>query len=160
MSKYDNDNGINLFAIVITAVVAAFVSSFVTYKATSGNQKFAVVDVQRVVSSSRDVAALKIERDNQIRELKRMADNANEKIKAEEDEVKRQKLSEQYLGEINSRKEGYDKFYASALQASDQRLNEVINTVAQKEGLKVILNKSSVVNGGVDITDSVIELVK
>ena len=89
-----------------------------------------------------------------------MADEANEKIKAEADEEKKKKLSEQYLSEINSKKESYDKVYASALQASDDKLNNVINSVAEKEGLKVVFNKSSLVQGGIDITDSVIELVK
>ena len=64
------------------------------------------------------------------------------------------------MAEINAKKEGFDKVYASALQASDQKLSEIIKSVADKEDLKVVLNKNSVVDGGVDITDSVIDMVK
>ena len=64
------------------------------------------------------------------------------------------------LAEINTKKEGFDKMYVSALQASDQKLNDIIKSVADKENLTVIISKGSVVNGGVDITDSVVDMVK
>lgn len=160
MSKAEN-NGINYGLVVLIAVAAAVISSFVTYKAVADNSgKFAVVDVQRVVVSSRDIAALKMERDAQVAELQKMADAANEKIKAEKDEKARKELSETNLAEINAKKNEFDKIYATALQASDKKLNDVINAVAEKEGLKVVLNKSFVVTGGTDITESVVEQVK
>ena len=157
----NENNGINYGVVALIAVVAAVISSFVTYKAVADNSgKFAVVDVQRVVVSSRDIAALKIERDAQVAELKKMADSANVKIKAEKDEEAKKKLSEKYLSEINGKKDEFDKVYASALQASDRKLNDIINAVAEKEGLKVVFNKASLVTGGTDITEAVVEQVK
>ncbi|MBR1840812.1 MAG: OmpH family outer membrane protein [Alphaproteobacteria bacterium] len=157
----NENNGINYGVVALIAVVAAVISSFVTYKAVADNSgKFAVVDVQRVVVSSRDIAALKIERDAQVAELKKMADNANVKIKAEKDEDAKKKLSEKYLTEINGKKDEFDEVYASALQASDKKLNDIINAVAEKEGLKVVFNKASLVTGGTDITEAVVEQVK
>ena len=161
MSKNDSENGINYGLIILMAILAAVVSSFITYKATAGNaQRIAVVDLQRVILASKDVAALKVTRDNQIQSLKMMADDANNKIKEEKNESARKKMSEEYLNRINAQKENYDKLYASALQASDQKLNDTIKAVAQKEGLNVVVNKASVIEGGIDITDSVIDLVK
>ena len=69
-------------------------------------------------------------------------------------------MSEKFLAQINAKKADYDKEYASALQASDQKLNGIINSVAEKEGLKIVFNKSSLVTGGVDITDAVVEQVR
>ena len=60
----------------------------------------------------------------------------------------------------NAKKDEFDKVYATALQASDKKLNDIINSVAEKEGLKVVINKASVVTGGTDITDSVVEQVQ
>ncbi len=161
MSKNDSESGINYGLIILMAILAAVVSSFVTYKATAGNaQRIAVVDLQRVIAESKDVAALKIMRDGQMQNLKNMADAANNQIKDVKDEDARKKLSEEYLAKINAQKEGYDKLYASALQASDQKLNDTVKAVAQKQGLNVIINKASMVDGGIDITDSVIDLVK
>lgn len=160
MSKL-NENGVNYGLVGLVAVLAAVISSLVTYKATASNSmKFAVIDLPRVVAASKDIAALKNERETQLQDLRQMTEEANKKIKAESKDEARKKLSEQYLAEINGKKSGYDKVYASALQAADQKLNDTINSVAQKEGLKVVLNKSFVVTGGTDITESVVDLVK
>ena len=159
---YKSEKGAaTLGIIIVTAILAAVISSFITYKATAGkNMKFAVIDLQRVVVSSKDIEALKTERDTQIQDLKKMADDANEKIQAITDEDEKKQASEKYLAEINAKKEGYDKVYASALQASDQKLNDIINAVADKKGLNVVFNKTSLIQGGEDITDAVVEMVK
>lgn len=159
MSRFGNNTNYGL--VVLASVIAAVVSSVITYKATAKNNvDFAVVDLQRVIASSKDVAALKNERDNQIQELKKMADAANSEIQKVEGDEEKKKASEKYLAEINTKKDEFDKIYGSALQASDQKLNNVINSVAEKEGLDVVINKASIISGGVDITDEVIELVK
>lgn len=159
MSRFDNSP--NYGFIFMIALIAAVISSATTKMISGSNEaKFAVVDVQRVVLASKDLAAIKTERDNQVKELQKMADDANTKLAKISDETTKKKESEKYLAEINAKKEGFDKVYASALQASDQKLNEIIKSVADKEDLKVVLNKNSVVDGGVDITDSVIDMVK
>ena len=57
MSRFENSPNYGLT--ILAAVIAAVVSSFVTYKATTkGEMNFAVVDLQRVVVSSKDVEAL------------------------------------------------------------------------------------------------------
>lgn len=159
MSRFDNSP--NYGFIFMIALIAAVISSAATKMISGSNEaKFAVVDVQRVVLASKDLAAIKTERDNQVKELQKMADDANTKLAKISDETVKKKESEKYLAEINAKKEGFDKVYASALQASDQKLSEIIKSVADKEDLKVVLNKNSVVDGGVDITDSVIDMVK
>jgi len=160
MLKFENV-GVNYGIVALIAIAAAVVSSLVTYKAMASKAaNFAVVDVQRVVMSSKDLVALNNERNTQIQNLRKMADEANEKIGKEKKEDEKKKLSEKYLAEINAKKAVYDKEYASALQASDQKLNGIINSVAEKNGLKIVFNKSSLVTGGVDITDAVVEQVR
>ena len=89
-----------------------------------------------------------------------MADKANAEIAKISDEAAKKKASEKYLAEINAKKENYDKVYTTALQASEEKLNNIIKEVADKEDLTVVLNSNSVVHGGIDITDSVIDMVK
>ena len=152
---------INYGLVALVAIFAALISSLVTYKAMARNQSaIAVVDLERVVMASKDVASLRAERDNQMQDLQKMADDANSKINAEKKDDEKKKLSEKYLAEINSKKEAYDQAYATAIQASDKKISDIINAVAQKEGLNVVINKSYLINGGVDITDSVIEQVR
>ena len=159
MSRFDNspNYGLIFFVVLLTAVITAAATRMLS---NNSEPKFAVVDVQRVLSESKDVAALKTERANQIAELQKMADDANAKLAKISDENATKKESEKYLAEINTKKEGFDKMYVSALQASDQKLNDIIKSVADKENLTVIISKGSVVNGGVDITDSVVDMVK
>lgn len=160
MSGFENGK-INYGMVALIAVAAAVISSLVTYKAMAGKAaNFAVIDVQRVVMASKDLVALNNERNAQIQNLRKMADEANVEINKEKKEDAKKKLSEKYLTEINTKKEAYDKEYAAALQASDQKLNGIINSVAKKEGLKIVFNKSSLVTGGVDITAAVIEQVR
>ena len=156
-----NENRMNYGLIFLVAIVAAVLGSLVTYKTVcSKNAAFAVVDLQRVVLSSKEIAALSNNRQQQLQELRKMADDANEKINAEKKEEAKKELSQKFLGEINAKKDLFDKAHASGLQAAEQNLNNIINEVAKSEGLSVVLNKSSVVNGGKDITDAVVELVK
>lgn len=158
MSDFKN---VNYGLVALIAVAAAVVSSLVTYKAVAGKAAdFAVVDVQRVVMSSKDLAALNNERNTQIENLRKMADDANAKINKVSKDADKKKVSEKYLAEINAKKAEYDKTYAAALQASDQKLNGIINSVAEKEGLEVVFSKSALVTGGVDITDAVVEQVR
>ncbi len=152
---------VNYGLVVLVAIAASVISSLVTYKAISADKmKFAVVDVQRVVLSSKEIAALSAERQAQIQELKKMADEANMKITAEQDQAAKKALSEASLATINAKKDTFDKIHASGLQAADKRINDVINAVAEKEGLAVVFNKTSLVNGGTDITDAVVEQVR
>ena len=159
MSRFDNSP--NYGFIFFIALVAAGISAGVTKMIVGGNEpNVAVVDIQRVVLASKDVSALKTERDNQIKDLQKMADDANAKIAKISDEEAKKKASEKYLAEINAKKESYDQVYASALQASDQKVNNVIKEVADKENISIVFNKNSLVQGGVDITDSVVDMVK
>lgn len=159
MSRFDNSPNYGL--IFFVALVAAGISAGMTKMLSGKNEpQFAVVDLQRVVMVSKDVNALRTERDNQVKELQNMADKANAEIAKISDEAAKKKASEKYLAEINAKKENYDKVYATALQASEEKLNNIIKEVADKEDMTVILNGNSVVQGGIDITDSVIDMVK
>lgn len=158
MSKYDNEGGFNYGLMVIIAILAAVVSSFVTYKATSSHSGRAViVDVDRVAVSSKSAMALKTAREGQLERLRVMREEADRQIKAETDDENKQKLADMYAAEINSRKDQFDKQYAAALQTLNQTIQQAISVVAKQKGVKVIYNPNSVVLGGEDITDDVIK---
>lgn len=156
-----NENKINYGLVALVAIIGSVIGSLVTYKVVASKKAdFAVVDLQRVVLSSKEIAALSNARQDQIQELKKMADEANDKIRNIKDENTKREMSQKFLAEINAKRETFDRVHASGLQAADQTLNEVINGVAASMGLSVVLNRTSVVNGGKDITEDVIELVK
>lgn len=158
MSKYDNEGGFNYGLMVIIAILAAVVSSFVTYKATSSHSgRAVVVDIDRVAISSKSAMALKTAREGQLERLRVMREEADRQIKAETDSENKQKLADMYAAEINSKKDQFDKQYAAALQTLNQTIQQAIGVVAEKKGVKVIYSPDSVVLGSEDITDEVIK---
>ncbi len=139
---------------------AVFVSDKVIAEPTASGFEFAVIDLQKVVPASKDLNALRDERMKQVQDLQKMAETANEKIKAIENEEERKKASEDAVKEINAKKAEYDKTYQTTLEASNKKLEEIIKAVATEKGLNVILLKTVVLQGGQDITDAVIEKIK
>lgn len=142
------------------AVVAAALTSLVFCCFCCKNDGVGVIDLQRVVASSKDVATLRTNREAQINELKKMADEANAKIDEIKKDDEKKVATEQYLAAIQAKKSEFDNAYNTALQASDAKIQNIINSVAEKKDLDIVLNKTSVVSGGVDITEAVIDLVK
>lgn len=156
-----NTNKKTLFGVAGAAVIIALLSSFATCMICCHKNTIGVVDLQRVVSVSKDVAALRASRAEQIAELQKMADEANAKIDDIKKDDEKKAATETYLAEIQNKKAEFDKSYSAALQASDLKIQGVINSVAKKHCLSVVLNKTSVVTGGTDITEDVVkDLIK
>ena len=145
------------YFVLILSLLASTQTAYATKTLTTDS--VCIVDIQRVVTASDDIATLKNKRNNQVAELKKMADTANEKIKDERDEKSKKELSEKNLAEINAKKEEFDKIYAKELQESDKKLNDIILSVCKKKGGNMALNKATVIFGGIDITDDVIKKV-
>ncbi len=144
----------------VVAVIIAVAASFGFCKTCCKQNELGVVDLQRVVSVSKDVAALRTNREAQVKELQKMADDANKEIDKIKDENEKKAATEKYLAEIQVKKNEFDNAYATELQASDKKIQNIIDSVAEKKNLSVVLNKSSVVSGGIDITEAVVDLVK
>lgn len=145
---------------VCTAIVLTLLTSILVCKSCMKKETIGVLDLQRVVSVSRDVTQLRASRAAQIAELQKMADAANaeiDKIKKDED---KKVATEKYLAEIQTKKNEFDNAYNAALVASDNKIQGIIDSVAEKKNLSVVINKPSVITGGVDITEAVVDLVK
>lgn len=145
---------------VAAAVVALALISVAACKMSSHKNNIGVIDLQRVVSVSKDVAALRANRGAQIAELQKMADDANAKIEEMKEDDEKKAATQEYLAAIQTKKAEFDSAYNTALQASDAKIQGIIDTISAKKGLNVVLNKTSVVSGGVDITEAVVDLVK
>lgn len=141
-------------------VVLAILASFVTCKICSNDATIGVIDLQRVVSVSKDVTTLRTNRQAQIAELQKMADDANAKIDEIKNDDEKKAATEKYLAEIQAKKAEFDNAYNASLKASDTKIQDIISSVAEKKDISVVLNKTSVVSGGIDITEAVVDLVK
>lgn len=152
------DNKIKLVAAGITAfVLGVSVNNFAVSDVTS---KIAVVDVQQVVNSSSQVAALKKEQEAKTKEIVAFIEKARKDVAATTDVKKKEALEEKYNKELNSKKAAMDKNYASKLSAIDSNISAKVVEQAKAGGYDIVLAKGVVLYGGTDITDAVKKVVK
>ncbi|MCI1274041.1 MAG: OmpH family outer membrane protein [Clostridiaceae bacterium] len=150
-----------------TAVVLGFTGANFANAATDSvadiapaSYNVAVVDVQRVVASSAQVAALKKDQEAKAKDLIAFVEKARKDVTATTDEKKKAALEDKYNKELNTKKAAIDKTYAEKLQAIDTSISSQIGTIAKNNGYNVVLAKGVVLFGGTDITDTVIKAVK
>ena len=123
--------------------------------------KYATVDVQKVVSSSKQVNALRDEQNAKMRELSEFVQKANKQLSETADQTKKAELEKKLNAELNAKKTKMDKTYATKLEAIDKNISNVIANVAKQKGYDLVLAKGVVLYGaGTDITNDVILIVK
>ena len=155
MTKTTKLTLIGIFAITLALSINNFASSNIP-----SNFKVAVVDVQKVVSSSSEVNALKQERKTKMEELVKFVENAKKNIEKEPDAAKKKALEEKYNKELNLKRDNIQKDYAKKLAAIDKNITNVIQTISKQGNYNIVLSKSVVIVGGTDITDDVSKAVK
>jgi len=144
-------------AIALTISLSA--NSFASAHDASGF-KVAVVDVQKVVVSSPQVNALRVEQKNKIDSLIAFVEKAKADLAKEPNEAKKKSLEEGYNKELNVKKQAIDKEYSKKLLDIDKNITEIIQAKAKSDNYDLILTKNSVLQGGVDITSEIIKLLK
>jgi len=124
------------------------------------NFSLAVVDVQKVVSSSKQVNALKDEQKSKIGGLTEFVKTAKNAVEKESDPVKKKALEEKYNKELVSKKEAIEKEYVKKLSNIDSNISALIASKAKAKGYDVVLAKGVVLYGGEDITNEIAKEVK
>ncbi|MBE7704617.1 MAG: OmpH family outer membrane protein [Cyanobacteria bacterium SIG29] len=124
------------------------------------NYKVAIVDVQKVVSSSAQVKALKADQKKKGQELAKFIETAKTAIEKEKDTKKREALEQKYNKEFNAKRLEMAKTNEKKLLEIDKNITDLINTKAKEDGYNLVLVKGAVLSGGTDITDEITKAVK
>jgi len=127
---------------------------------SSANLNIAVVDVQKIVESSPEISALRTSRKNDIESLVKFVEDAKADVIKETNETKKKSLEESYNRELNIRKANFDKEYSQKLSEYDKSITALINKKSKALGYDLVLTKTCVLNGGVDITSEIIKNIK
>ena len=115
----------------------------------------AVVDLQKIVSSSSQVKQLKQEHAKKMEELNKIIVNARGEIANETDENKIIKIEEKYTNEFNTKKSMLEKEYNNKLNSIEKNIKEEISKKAQKDNFDYVFAKSVLLYGGKDITSEI-----
>lgn len=148
------------FLVMLSALCVISSAAIAAPAPTPAPQKIAVIDIQKVVSASPQVKALKKEQEANNKEIEAFVKKAQNDINKQTNEAKKKSLTESYQKQLNSKKEVSKKEYAAKLKAADASITAQISKKATELGYTMVLPKSSVVFGGDDITDAVLKVIK
>ena len=128
--------------------------------ATPEPQKIAVVDIQKVVSASAQVKALKASQEAKNKELAAFIKKAQEDVNKQTDVNKKKSLAESYEKQLKTKREANIKDYTTKLKAADANITAQIGKKATELGYTMVIPKSTVIWGGEDITETVLKGIK
>ncbi len=153
-------NNFKFIAVAIASLAIGFSLNNFAVSNVPSNFKVAVVDVQKVVSESAQVKALKEEQKKKVQDLTNYVKTAKTSIAAEKDATKKKALEEKYTKELNSKKSALEKDYAKKLKDIDKNISNAIKTQAKSGNYNLVLTKGVVLAGGEDITAEVAAALK
>ena len=133
---------------------------FTLKQLTNPEYKVAIVDIQKIVSNSSEIKALKTDQEKQVQAMQATIDKARAEISKEKDPAKIAQLEEKYRNEINQQKLALDTSYNSKLTAIDNKIKTAVIEKARSMNYNIVLPKNTVLYGGDDITDQVSTIIK
>ena len=126
-----------------------------TMNYAQASESIAVVDLQKIVSSSNQVKQLKQEHAKKMEELNKIIVNARGEISNQTDSAKILQLEEKYTKEFNSKKTALENDYNARLNNIEKNIKDEIAKKAQAENYDYVFAKSVLLYGGKDITNDI-----
>ena len=153
MEKLRNPKNVKTISLIVAAIfvigcftlamsAGGFGSSVAS--AAASESAIGVVNYQALVSGSPRLDQIRSDMQSAIAETRREFDNNSKNMNDEE--------KERYYKQLQERLANKEKDLMDPLLKD---INDTIKKVADKKGLKVVVDKSTVVYGGTDITDEV-----
>ncbi len=126
----------------------------------NGVKKIGVIDVQKVVASSKEVERVKKEHETNKKLLVSYIKLSAEKMNNEKDPKRKEEMKKQFTNELTAKKESMDKVYAEKLIKINNDMNVQVSKLAKERNYDLILTQEAVLYGGDDLTKDLIRLVK
>ncbi len=137
------------------SLLALAIGVLMTMNYVQAEDNIAVVDLQKIVSSSNQVKQLKQEHAKKMEELNKIIVNARGEISNETDSAKILQLEEKYTKEFNTKKTALENDYNSRLSSIEKNIKEEIAKKAKAENYDYVFAKSVLLYGGKDITSEI-----
>ena len=153
-------NNFKILTISLIAFAVGMTAGNYAISEVPANFKVAVVDVQKVVTSSAQVKALKEEQKTKTQELTKFIETAKANLDKQTDAKKKKNLENKYNKEFQEKRQNIAKSYETKLLAIDKDITDIINAKAKENGYDLVLAKGAVLSGGTDITAEISKAVK
>ena len=122
--------------------------------------RIATIDVARIAAGSSALAELNQKQQADMMELQKWVKEAQAEVKKQKSKQQRDELAKKFDEELMQKQQALQKEYGAALKNIDTEVSNIIKKKANSKGYNVVLTKDSVVVGGTEITDDILELVK
>ena len=124
------------------------------------SNNIAKIDVAQIASASSALAELSKNQQADMVELQKWVQESQADVKKQKSSAKREELAKKYETELMQRQQALQIKYSEELKKIDTEVSAIIAKKAKSKGYSVVLSKESIVSGGTDITDEIIELIK
>ena len=141
-------------------ILAAFALGFALCCLCCSSSRIATIDVARIAASSSALAKLNQKQQQDMAELQKWIKEAQADVKKQKSKQQRDELTKKYDEELMQKQQTLQQEYSATLKAIDTEISSLIEKKAKSKGYGVVLAKDSVVTGGKDITDDILELMK
>jgi Skp family chaperone for outer membrane proteins len=147
---------------ILVVGLAMFAIGFAScgYVKSNSTSNIAVIDVNKVVSQSSQVMALKKEQNLKMEELQKWLEVAKADVDKQQTAEGKAKLVKKYDADYAKKQQAIQKDYTTKLQSIDKDITSVITKEAEEKGYEVVLAKGVVLYGGDDITNTIAKKIK
>lgn len=139
--------------------VIAFVLGF-GLKWLLPSNNIAKIDVAQIAANSSALAELNKSQQEDMTELQNWIKEAQASVKKEKSSKKREELTKKFEEELMQKQQTLQIKYSEELKRIDKEVSSIIEKKAKSKGYSVVLSRDSIVSGGTDITEDVIDLIK
>lgn len=123
------------------------------------NQNVGFIDVNYIVSNSKQTQALKAKQDALTVELQKYGITEKEKMMNSKTSLNKQDAEKELIKKVSLKKEDLEKQYKDNFIAVQQKIKTAVADVEKKKHIDLVFTKDSLVSGGVDLTKDVIEIL-
>lgn len=149
-----------MFTVLALAVTVGFQNITLAADAPAQAKKYAVVDVKKVINSSKSVKELKETRKTQKETVLKFVKDGNAQVDAETDAVKKEALKKKLNNDLKYMTKTYDKKYQDGLAKVNTEISTEIAKVGKEKKYDLILTTDAVLYGGENITNQIVKSVK
>ena len=152
-------NIIRLSALILCLTFMSFNAQ--TSTASECDLKFATVDVQKIIVSSKQVNDIKNEQNAKMRELSEFVQKAGKELNDTTDPKKKAELEKKLNNELMTKRDAINRNYTKKLEDFNKNLENSISAVAKEKKYDYVYQKGILLYGKTDdITNDVIKKLK
>ena len=122
--------------------------------------RVATIDVARIAAGSSALAELNQRQQADMMEFQKWIKEAQAEVKKQKSKQQRDELTKKFDEELMQKQQALQQEYSATLKNIDTEISNIIKKAAKSKGYSVVLSKDSVVSGGTEITDEILELIK